>query len=369
MKKTTRILAVLLSLVCLFSLVPITALATNVSVNSLTANRTTGTTNDTFNFTATTNIAADRVELRFNGNNTVFRMNSNSNGRTWTLNGNSLAAGNRTVTVTAFVGGRSATRTLNVTVTQPQTNIAVNSLTANRTAGTTNDTFNFTAATNTVADRVELRFNGNSTVFRMQSSNNGRTWTLSGNTLAAGNRTVTVTAFAGGRSATRTLNVTVTQPQVNNTVRFPLRGQMVHSSTARTNGFFCDFRAPMNTRVYAPANGTVSFRQTFNTIGGTRTLTSFGNSIIFTSACGQYRMVLAHLNSFNGVTLQIPSNRTAQQSSNSGTSTITLATRQVRQGDFIGLTGTTGNSDGPHLHFELYRNGSAVNPVSVLRTW
>jgi len=369
MKKATRIIAVLLALVCIITLIPVTALATNISVNSLTANRTTGTTNDTFNFTATTNIAADRVELRFNGNSTIFRMNSSNNGRTWTLNGNSLAAGNRTITVTAFAGGRSATRTLNVTVTQPQTNISVNSLTANRTTGTTNDTFNFTATTNIAADRVELRFNGNSTVFRMQSSNNGRTWTLNGNSLAAGNRTITVTAFAGGRSATRTLNVTVTQPQANNTVRFPLRGQMVHSSSVRTNGFLCDFRAPMNTRVYAPANGTVSFRQTFNTINGTRTLTSLGNSIWFTSACGRYTMRLAHLNSFHNVTLQIPSSRTARQSANSGTSTTTLATRQVRQGDFIALTGTTGNSSGPHLHLELYRNGSAVNPVNVLRTW
>ena len=144
---------------------------------------------------------------------------------------------------------------------------------------------------------------------------------------------------------------------------------MTHSSGVRTAGQLCDFRAPLNTRVYAPANGTVTFQQTFNNINGVRTLTSFGNQINWTSSCGRYTMRLAHLNSFNGVNLQIPSNQTRRQSWNSGTQTITLATRQVRQGDFLGTTGTTGNSSGPHLHLELRHNGNAVNPVNVLRTW
>ena len=44
----------------------------------------------------------------------------------------------------------------------------------------------------------------------------------------------------------------------------------------------------------------------------------------------------------------------------------TTAGAYVNQGDVIGITGSTGNSTGPHLHFEMREDGESVDPVSYL---
>ncbi len=40
--------------------------------------------------------------------------------------------------------------------------------------------------------------------------------------------------------------------------------------------------------------------------------------------------------------------------------------RQVRQGEVIALSGSTGRSTAPHLHFEILRNGSPIDPLSMV---
>jgi murein DD-endopeptidase MepM/ murein hydrolase activator NlpD len=39
---------------------------------------------------------------------------------------------------------------------------------------------------------------------------------------------------------------------------------------------------------------------------------------------------------------------------------------RVSQGNKIGEVGNTGYSTGPHLHFAMYKNGRAVNPLDLL---
>lgn len=42
--------------------------------------------------------------------------------------------------------------------------------------------------------------------------------------------------------------------------------------------------------------------------------------------------------------------------------------QQVNSGDVIALSGNTGESSGPHLHFEIWKNGEAVDPLLYFPT-
>lgn len=95
-----------------------------------------------------------------------------------------------------------------------------------------------------------------------------------------------------------------------------------------------DFAAPTGTPIYAAGHGTVQ-RASWN--GG------YGNYIRIKHASG-YETAYAHLSRYaSGL--------------RSG--------KRVRQGDVIGYVGSTGASTGPHLHYEVWVNGKAVNAMSL----
>ena len=47
-------------------------------------------------------------------------------------------------------------------------------------------------------------------------------------------------------------------------------------------------------------------------------------------------------------------------------SLIVSAGQYVEKGQIIGYEGATGNVTGPHLHFEVYQNGTRVDPMQFL---
>jgi murein DD-endopeptidase MepM/ murein hydrolase activator NlpD len=95
-----------------------------------------------------------------------------------------------------------------------------------------------------------------------------------------------------------------------------------------------DLAAPVGTLVRAAMDGEIIGRG-FNSI--------LGNFVIIRHS-SQYQTLYAHLDTIlvrNG--------------------------ERVRQGAQIGTVGNTGRSTGPHLHFMVYRNGRAVNPLDYFR--
>jgi murein DD-endopeptidase MepM/ murein hydrolase activator NlpD len=41
--------------------------------------------------------------------------------------------------------------------------------------------------------------------------------------------------------------------------------------------------------------------------------------------------------------------------------------QHIAAGEVIGLSGNTGNSSAPHLHFEIRRRGQAVDPLTMVK--
>ncbi len=158
-------------------------------------------------------------------------------------------------------------------------------------------------------------------------------------------------------------------PKPSSDLLFPLKGNIRTSSGAKTNGYRCDYKASAGTPVYAPADGKVTFRQTYSVRYGK--LASYGNHFIFTSSDGKYEVKCAHLSQFHDVSLKYKSSLPYPCSASKySCKTVNLGKkREVKQGDLLGYAGQTGNASGPHLHIEVKKDGKAVNPASVFETW
>ena len=95
-----------------------------------------------------------------------------------------------------------------------------------------------------------------------------------------------------------------------------------------------DIVAKKNTPVYAAASGVAIKSKFFNG--------KAGNSVEIKHKYG-FRTKYFHLSIF-----------------------IVKNGEKVRKGQIIGFLGTTGASTGPHLHYELLKNGKHINPISFL---
>jgi murein DD-endopeptidase MepM/ murein hydrolase activator NlpD len=174
-------------------------------------------------------------------------------------------------------------------------------------------------------------------------------------------------SFAFNSTSIKT-NPTPTPTSTPSGFLYPLKGSITRSSSVKTNGYYCDYKASAGTPIYAPANGTVYFKQSYAV--NYSKLASYGNNIYFESSDGVYTVRCAHLSSFNNVSLKYTASLAYPCSAGKYTcKTITLAQRTVSKGDLLGYTGSTGNASGPHVHIEVTKNGSATDPSSVFTTW
>ncbi len=91
-----------------------------------------------------------------------------------------------------------------------------------------------------------------------------------------------------------------------------------------------DFTAPVGTKIYATGDGVVKDVQS---IGG-----GFGKFVVIDHGFG-YETLYGHMSGFH-----------------------VRKGEHVKRGSVIGYVGSTGTSTGPHVHYEVHKNGTPVNP-------
>lgn len=97
-----------------------------------------------------------------------------------------------------------------------------------------------------------------------------------------------------------------------------------------------DFTSNVGTEVFATGDGVIEATE--------RNGWGYGNCIVINHGYG-FKTRYAHLSAFK----------------------IKVGDK-VKRGDLIGLVGSTGKSTGPHLHYEVEKNGEKVNPIHYYHT-
>jgi len=101
---------------------------------------------------------------------------------------------------------------------------------------------------------------------------------------------------------------------------------------ARKMHWGMDFTAPRGTPVYASGDGKIT--RADNRASG------YGKHIRLEHGYG-YMTIYAHLSRYN-----------------------VKVGEQVKRGDLIGFVGSTGRSEAPHLHYEVWKDGERINPIN-----
>lgn len=101
---------------------------------------------------------------------------------------------------------------------------------------------------------------------------------------------------------------------------------------ARKMHWGMDFTAPRGTPVYASGDGVVKRADSRSS--------GYGNHIRIDHGFG-YVSLYAHLYKYN-----------------------VKKNQKVRRGDLIGFVGSTGRSEAPHLHYEIFKDGTRINPIN-----
>jgi len=99
-----------------------------------------------------------------------------------------------------------------------------------------------------------------------------------------------------------------------------------------------DFTAPIGTPIYATGDGIIEY----SILSTDKLSRGYGNLIIIDHGYG-YKTLYAHLNKFN-----------------------IKKGDKIERGKIIGYVGSSGLSTGPHLHYEVIKDGKKVNPINYL---